>query len=166
MVDENFDFHVPSTTRRVDGVEDCVDVREHRGARTGSGETGVKLKASGEMGRQTTTSSCRKRVSKDNTCGVGAAADSCKDGVSKSDDGGEDQQVAARGDCEKSQGWWMVSPWSGDTGRSQEKWWMVKPRLQGRGSTQGVWSTRWERREREGSRGNRSRAGWWGEPPR
>ena len=46
MVDENFDFHVPSAARRVDGAEDCVDIREHRGAREGSGETGVKLGAS------------------------------------------------------------------------------------------------------------------------
>ena len=100
MVDENFDFHVPSTARRVDGAEDCGDVREHRGARTGSGEAGVKLKASGEMGRQTTTSSCRKRVSKDDTGGVGAADDSCKD----EDKGSYDKQMGVRGDYEKSQG--------------------------------------------------------------
>ena len=70
-------------------------------------------------------------VSRDDTGGVEAAEDSCEDGVSKSKDGGEDEQVAACGDCEKLQGWWMVSPWSGDTGRSQKKWWVVKLGLWG-----------------------------------
>ena len=79
MVDEYFDLRVPSTTRRVDGAEELVGVREHRGAREGSGETGVKLGASGEMGRQKTTSSCGQGVSRDDTGGVGAAEDSCKD---------------------------------------------------------------------------------------
>ena len=58
MVDEYLDLHVPSTTRRVDGAEELKHIREDRGAsREGSGETGVKLGASGEQGRQETTSS-------------------------------------------------------------------------------------------------------------
>ena len=166
MVDENFDFHVPSTTRRVDGAEDYGDVREHRGAREGSGETGVKLGASGEMGRQATTSSCGKRGSRDDKDGVGAATTGCEDKEIKwEDNGGEDEQSGVRGDFEKSQKWWLVSPRRGGTGRSQTRWWMVKPRLRGRGSTQGVWSTRWGRRGCEGHRWKRSRAGWWGNPP-
>ena len=48
MVDEYFDLRVPSATRGADGMEDFVGVREHRGARESSGETGVKLGASGE----------------------------------------------------------------------------------------------------------------------
>ena len=88
-----------------------MEDREDRGAREGSGETGVKLGALEEIGRQATTSSCGKIVSKDNTGGVGAAEDSCRDKEIKwEDDGGDDDQVAACGDCEKSQGWWMVSP--------------------------------------------------------
>ena len=112
MVDEYLDLRVPSTTRRVDGAEELVGSREDRRANEGSGETGVKLKASREMGRQTTTSSCGKRVSGNDTGGVGAAdhEDSCKDRVIESDDdGGEDEQLGARGDFEKSQKWWMVS---------------------------------------------------------
>ena len=106
MVDEYLDLRVPSTTRRVDGAEELVGSREDRRANEGSGETGVKLKASREMGRQTTTSSCGKRVSGNDTGGVGAAdhEDSCKDRVIESDDdGGEDEQLGARGDFEKSQ---------------------------------------------------------------
>ena len=143
--------------------------REDRRANEGSGETGVKLKASREMGRQTTTSSFGKRVSGNDTGGVGAAdhEDSCKDRVIESDDdGGEDEQLGARGDFEKSQKWWMVSPRRGGTGRSQTRWWMVQPRLRVRGSTQGVWSTRWGRRGLEGHRGKRSRVEWWRDPPR
>ena len=114
------------------------------------------------MGSQTTTSSCGKRVSKDDTGGVGAAEDSCKDEDSESYDKCVEEQMGVRGDYEKSQGWWMVSPRSGDYEKSH-RWWMVKPRHRGRGSTQGVWSTRWGS---EGHRGKQSRAGWWGDPPR
>ena len=64
----------------------------------------MKLIASGEMGRQTMMGLYGKRVSKDNTGGVGAAKDSCKDGVSKSYDGGDNKQVAACGGCKKLQG--------------------------------------------------------------
>ena len=131
MVDEYFDLRVPSTTRGVDRAEDFVGVCKHRGARESFEETGVKLGASGKEGRQETTSLCGRRVSRDNTGGVGAAdyEDSCKDGVSKSDDGGEDEQFGAHGNFEKSQKWWMVSPRRGGTGRLQKKWWMVQPRL-------------------------------------
>ena len=57
MVDENFDLHVPSTTRRVDGVAVLVDIRGYRGSRKCSEETRVKLGASGGDGRQEPTSS-------------------------------------------------------------------------------------------------------------
>ena len=118
MVDEYLDLRVPSTTRRVDGAEELVGSREDRRANEGSGETGVKLKASGEMGRQTTTSSCGKRVSQDDTDGVGAADDSCKDEEKGSCDKGVEEQMGVRGDYEKPQGWWMVSPRSGDYEKS------------------------------------------------
>ena len=39
--------------------------------------------------------------------GVGAAADSCKDGDSENDDK-FDEQMGACGDYEKLHGWWMV----------------------------------------------------------
>ena len=118
MVDEYLDRHVPSTTRRVDGSEELVSSQEDRRASEGSEKTGVKLGASGRNGRQKTTSSCGRRVSRDDTGGVGAAEDSCKDGVSESDDKVDDEQMGAHGDCEKSQGWWMVSPRSGDYEKS------------------------------------------------
>ena len=166
MVDENFDLLVPSTTRRVDGAEVLTDIQEYREARKCFEETGVKLGASEKNGRQETTSSLGQRVSRDDTNGVGAATDSCRDKEIKwEDNGGDNEQMGSRGDCKKSQKWWMVSPRSGGTGRSQEEWWMVQPRHRGRESTQGAWSTRWRRGECEGNRGNRSRAGWWN-PPR
>jgi hypothetical protein len=142
-----------------------VEDREDRGAREGSGETRVKLEASREMGKQKTTSSCGRGVSRDDTGGVGAAEDSCKIEDSESFDKCVEEQMGVRGDFEKSQNWWMVSPRRSGTGKSQKQWWMVKPRLRVRGSTQGVWSTRWGRRGCEGHRWKRSRAGWWGNPP-
>ena len=79
MVDEYLGLRVPSTTRRVDGAEELVGSREDRRAREGSGETGVELGASGEMGRQATTSSCGKRGSREDKDGVGAATTGCED---------------------------------------------------------------------------------------
>ena len=159
MVDEWLDQRVPSTTRRVDGAGVVVSSQEARRASEGSGETGVKLGASMKNGKQKTTSSCGRGVSRDDTGGVGAAEDSCKDEDSESFDKCVEEQMGVRGDFEKSQNWWMVSPRRSGTGKSQKQWWMVKPRLRVRGSTQGVWSTRWGRRGCEGHRWKRSRAG-------
>ena len=110
MVDGNFDLHVPSTMRRVDGAEVLVGIQEYREAIEGAEETRVKLGASEKTGRQETTSLLGQRVSRDDTDGVGPAADGCKDGDNKSDGKLDDEQMGARGDCEKSHGWWMVSP--------------------------------------------------------
>ena len=105
MVDEYLDQHVPSTTRRVNGAEELVDVQEDRGAREGYEETRVKLGASVENGRQETTSSFGQRVSRDDTDGVGAAAGSCKDRDNESKDKVDNEEMGARGDYEKSHGW-------------------------------------------------------------
>ena len=106
MVGELLDRHIPSTTRRVDGAEGLMYVREDRGEleREGSGETGAKLGASGEQGRQETTSSSGPGVSRDGTGGVEAAEDSCRDWVSESNEKCDDGQMGIRGDYVKSQG--------------------------------------------------------------
>ena len=90
MVDEYLNLNAPLTTRRADRAEELVDVWENRGARKGSGEIGVKL---GEKVRQETTSSPGQGVPRDDTDGVGAAADSCKDDDIESDDKGDDGQM-------------------------------------------------------------------------
>ena len=138
MVDEYFDLCIPLTMQGINGAKDFVGVHEHRGARESSGETGVKLGASGKEGRQETTSSCGRRVSRDDTSGVGTAEDSCRDKEIKSEDaGGEDEQIGAHGNFEKSQNWWMVSLRRGGTGSSQKKWWMVQQGAQGQKGVQG-----------------------------